>query len=110
MHRVVYSLRCLKDTTRKATTMNVKLTETHCSNCGSDYDPFATHDGYTGCCNEPVCRGTEGILGRSYQWACKNPADIAGWPTIIDNVHACCGAGADLAAEAKGVAVAWRIS
>lgn len=89
--------------------MNVKLPSTHCSNCGGEYDPFEARDGYTGCCNEPVCRGDKGMLARTDLWACKNPADTSREPKIIEKVRACCGAAAELAAEAKGLTVAWML-
>lgn len=90
--------------------MNVKLPPTHCSGCGDEYDPFQAYEGYTGCCNEWVCLGTKGMLGRADLWACANPGQT--WPNakVVENVRACCGVAADLAAEAKGLVVVWRVS
>lgn len=76
---------------------------THCSNCGRE-NPDAP-DGYTACCNEPVCGGED--YGDTYATGTFPPGAVTG-TADGGSVRGCCNHTAELAAQAKGVHVVWR--
>ena len=69
-------------------TSNPTSAPAHCESCGStDVEDLTTGDqGYTACCNEPICHG--------------GPASAFGTPA--DYVRACCWAKANEQYEAQG--------
>jgi hypothetical protein len=82
----------------------------HCECCGRAIDPFNeadVDDGYTRCCNELVCRGEfpeTYAIGDNGNTPENHFSDVK-----TGTVRACCNNRADVAAQARGKFVLYRL-
>lgn len=81
--------------------IEIKLPSSHCSGCGHEVDYYDTDEGYTSCCNEPLCDSD----GQDRYAIGDNTGDRPDGR----EVRACCPAAATVKAEALGKVYLERI-